>query len=108
MLAVRQILTALPGIKDLYVSSSFQITEIEYDESEITEEKIKAALAETGYLEEMAFPEEIGSNSEPESAKPYFRHTAVFPQTGNAISFSQDIPDVVRPLWPCPGLDSNQ
>ena len=105
VLAVQQLLQPLPGIKDLYVSSSFQIVEIEYDESEITEDKIQAALAESGYLEEMAIPQEFGGSPTPENGRPFFRHTAVFAQTGSAISFGQDVPEVKRPLWPCPGMN---
>ena len=103
--AVHNLLHDLPGIQDLYASSNFHILEIDYDESEITEEKMQTVLAEAGYSEEMTVPEEIGSRPAHENSKPFFRHTAVFTQTGNAISFGQNVPEVERPLWPCPGVD---
>lgn len=103
VVAVHQLLRSLSGIEDVYASSSFQVVEIEYDESEISEEKIRVALADAGYLEEMAIPAEFASPAG-ENGKPFFRHTAVFAQTGNAISFGQDVPEMQRPLWPCPGI----
>lgn len=106
VLAVKQLLRDLPGVDDLYASSSFQIVEINFDEREITEEKLQQVLAEAGYFEDTAVPEEIGSSPSHENGKPFFRHTAVFSQTGNAISFGQDLPEVKRPLWPCPGINS--
>lgn len=103
--AVHTLLHDFPGIQDLYASSNFHILEVEYDTSEITEEEIREALADAGYLEGITIPEEIGSTPAHESAQPFFRHTAVFTQTGNAISFGQEVPEVERPLWPCPGVD---
>ena len=105
VLAVHQLLHDLPGIHDVYASSNFHMVEIEYDEAEINEEKIEAALAESGYLEEMVIPAEIGTMTTQENSKPFFRHTAVFNQTGQTIGFGQDVPNVERPLWPCPGID---
>lgn len=108
VLAVKQLLHDLPGIDDLYASSSFQIVEINFDEREVSEEKLKQVLAEAGYFEDTAVPEEIGSSPAHENGKPFFRHTAVFSQTGSAISFGQDMPEVQRPLWPCPGINSDR
>lgn len=108
VLEVRQLLNSLPGIENVYASSSFQIVEVTFDESKVDKETIQSTLAEVGYLEELPIPVEIGSSPAYENGKPFFRHTAVFAQTGKAISFTQDVPEVQRPLWPCPGIKSNQ
>ena len=53
VLAVRQLLLALPGVSDVYASSGFQIVEVSFDESQLPQEKIEAVLAEAGYLAEL-------------------------------------------------------
>lgn len=103
VLAVRQLLLALPGVRAVYASSSFHLVEVTFDETQITEAEIERALAEAGYLDELVFPTEASSTPQ-ESGKPFFRHTAAFTQTGKSISFAQEVPDVSRALWPCPGI----
>jgi copper chaperone CopZ len=105
VLAVRQLLLKLPGVADVYASSSFQIVEVEFDEKKLSEEKIQSVLSEAGYMEELPVVMEVGSSPAHENGKPFFRHTAVFNQTGKTISFGQKLPDVGRPLWPCPGIE---
>ncbi|MCP4362159.1 MAG: heavy-metal-associated domain-containing protein [Chloroflexi bacterium] len=105
VLAVRQLLTALPGVADVYASSNFHIVETRYDETELNEETIRATLAEAGYLEALPMPVEVGSAPAQENDRPFFRHTTAFTQTGQAIGFAQNVPDVQRPLWPCPGFE---
>ena len=105
VLAVRQLLLALPGVSDVYASSGFQIVEVSFDESQLPQEKIETVLAEAGYLAELPVAVEFGSSPAFERGKPFFRHTAVFPQTDRTIAFAQDVPEVARPLWPCPGLN---
>ena len=41
VVAVRNLLEALPGIKEIYASSSFHIVEIQYDDKLLSEEEIK-------------------------------------------------------------------
>ncbi|MCA9945138.1 MAG: heavy-metal-associated domain-containing protein [Ardenticatenaceae bacterium] len=108
VLAVRQLLNALPGISQIYASSSFQIVEVEYDEQQVSEGELQDSLAEAGYLEEIMIPAEVGTNAADQDIKPFFRHTAVFNQTRSTISFGQTVPEVERPLWPCPGIKSKQ
>lgn len=105
VLAVRRLLFDLPGVTDVYASSSFQIVEVSFDESQLPPEKIETVLAEAGYLAELPVAVEFGSSPAFEKGKPFFRHTAVFPQTDRTITFAQDVPEMVRPLWPCPGLE---
>jgi copper chaperone CopZ len=108
VLTVRHLLSTLPGVTQIYASSSFQIVEVEYDETQLSEAEIQASLAEAGYLEEMLIPSEISTNAVDQEVKPFFRHTAVFNQTGSTISFGQTVPEVEQPLWPCPGIKSKQ
>jgi copper chaperone CopZ len=105
VLTVRQLLLALPGVVEVYASSSFQIVEVSFDETQVTEEKIRLVLAEAGYMAELPVAVEFGSSQAFEKGKPFFRHTAVFPQTDRTITFAQDVPEMARPLWPCPGLN---
>ena len=104
VLAVRQLLLALPGVKDVYASSSFQLVEITYDETQLSEDEIQSTLADAGYLEELPVPVEIGSSPAHANGKPFFSNTTAFAQTGQEIGFAQNVPDVQRPLWPCPGI----
>lgn len=104
VLEVRRLLLSLPGVNAVYASSSFQTVDVNFEESALTEEDIQAALSKAGYMDELPVVVEFGSPVA-EGGKPFFRHTAVFPQTGQTISFGQDVPNVERPLWPCPGLE---
>ena len=105
VLAVRQLLLALPGVVDVYASSSFQVVDVSFDETQCAEEEIHSILAEAGYLAELPVAVEFGSSQAFENGKPFFRHTAVFPQTDRTITFAQDVPEMARPLWPCPGME---
>jgi len=104
VLAVRQLLQALPGVAQIYASSSFQLVEVQYDEEQLTAEAIESALAAAGYLEELTIPAETGARSEHPDDAPFFRHSTAFPHTGPTIRFGQDVPEVQRALWPCPGM----
>lgn len=102
---VRRLLTALPGVEDVYASSSFRIVEIQYDETISDPESFEQALDEAGYLGEMLMPVELGAIGDRQNGdKPFFRHTAAYQQTGEAISFAQQTPFTGRALWPCPGM----
>lgn len=106
VLTVRQLLSALPGVTQIYASSSFQVVEIEYDEAQLSEGDIQSSLAQSGYLGQFLIPTEIGTSVANQDGEPFFRHTAVFNQTGTTISFGQTVPEVERPLWPCPGISA--
>ncbi len=102
---VRRLLVTLPGVEDVYASSSFRIVEIQYDETISDPESFEQALDEAGYLGEMPMPVEKGAIGDRQNGdKPFFRHTAAYEQTGEAISFAQLTPFAGRPLWPCPGM----
>jgi copper chaperone CopZ len=111
---VRRILMELPGVEDVYASSSFQdvyasssfqLVEVEYDETKLDPEQIEAILEEQGYLGELPVPVERGVLQDQQNGdKPFFRTTAAYKQTGLAVSFAQKVPPAGRPLWPCPGM----
>ncbi len=102
---VRRLVLALPGVDEVYASSSFQVVEVTYDETQLDPEQIKATLEEAGYIGELPIPVEKGALEEQKNGeKPFFRHTAAYAQTGKAVSFAQKVPFLGRPLWPCPGM----
>ena len=104
VLAVRQLLQALPGVAEIYASSGFHTVEVEFDPTQIDAAQIQAALGEAGYLEELTIPAETGNRSDQPADAPFFRHATAFQQTGPTIRFGQDVPEVQRALWPCPGM----
>jgi len=103
VLEIRRILTEIPGVQEVYASSSFQVVEVSFDESSTTEEEITNKLEEAGYLEELMVPVEIGAIQE-DDRKPFFRHTEVYENTREVVSFSQKVVSTGRGLWPCPGM----
>ncbi|HEY53964.1 MAG TPA: heavy-metal-associated domain-containing protein [Caldilineae bacterium] len=103
---VRRILLALPGVEDVYASSSFHVAEITYDPDKTSPEALKTALDGAGYLEPL--PIVIESDvpaTEANGNQVHFRHTAAFEQTGKTVAFGQEVAATTqRPLWPCPGM----
>ena len=108
VIEVRRILLEIPGVDDVYASSAFRVVEVNYDPEKVTQEDILAKLNEAGYAGDMEIPIEKGSASQPSEAesngKVYMRHTAVYEQVKQAVSFGQNVTDSGRPLWPCPGM----
>ena len=106
---VRKLISAIPGVEDIYASSCFHIVEVTYDESKVDAGTIEEKLEEAGYFGEMSFPVEAGTGSTaPNGKKAFFRHTAVLEQVGETVSFAQKAPYKGRPLWPCPGVGAIQ
>lgn len=102
---VRRVLGALPGVAQIYASSSFQLVELEFDPGKTSPEMIRETLQQHGYLEETLAPVEIHKDpSDLEGEQPYFRHTASIQNVKKTISFQQQVVAASRPLWPCPGL----
>jgi len=102
---VRSLLLELPGVNDVYASSSFHIVEVEYDETVLSSEQINSVLDEAGYLGELPVAVEKGALGERENGdKPFFRQSTAYAQTGKSLSFGQQVPFSGRPLWPCPGM----
>lgn len=106
VIEVRRILLQLPGVSEVYASSAFQVVEVTYDESKINDLQLAVKLDEAGYLGEWTVPEEIGAESQAESAgiEPSFRHTAVYETTKKTVAFAHTVGYQGRPLWHCPGM----
>lgn len=98
---VRRMLFSLPGVKDVYASSAFQIVQVEFDEAEITHETLLRVLEEAGYLGQIPLMVESEKAEENGSA---FRNTANYAALSKTVSFAQKTPYRGRPLWNCPGM----
>ena len=102
---VRRILMEMPGVEDVYASSSFRAAEITFDPEKLDEGAIKARLDQAGYIGELPIPTEVPAESAAtgNGRKGFFRHTAAF-ETTNSVSFGQTVNYEGRALWPCPGM----
>jgi copper chaperone CopZ len=102
---VRRLLLEIPGVDNVYASSSFQIVEVKYDGTKLEPEVIINKLEKNGYLGELAIAVERGALEQSKNGnKPFFRQTAAYEQTGLSLGFEQRTPFAGRPLWPCPGM----
>ena len=105
VIEVRQILLALPGIKDVYASSSFGVVQANIDPAQVDETAITAALAAAGYLEEITVPLETGEAAyKQDKSTTFFRHSTAYEQTQHVVTFSQQTLPSGKALWPCPGM----
>lgn len=104
VIEVRRLLLNTPGVEQVYASSSFHIVEVKYDEAKLDPDEIERTLDRAGYMGQLPQPNETGIAATEEGSNTYFRHTAAFEQTGKAVGFTQHVPYVGRPLWPCPGM----
>ena len=104
VMEVRRILLEMPGVKEVYASSAFQIIEVSFDPKKVTGEKIEAKLQESGYLGVMPMLVESGIAVEKKEGDAAFRHTATYETVKKTVSFAQSVQHQGRPLWPCPGL----
>lgn len=105
VIEVRRILLEIPGVNSVYASSAFQVIEISYDPAQVDSSTLMARLEEAGYLEDWNVDAETGSPSPRTDQTTFFRHSNVFQQAGQVLSFSQPVDRVKRGLWPCPGMD---
>ena len=102
---VRRLLLEMPGIDEVYASSSFRVLEVTYDDKKVAEDQIKATLEKAGYLGELPIDTEVNiAASEPSDAPRFFRHTALYEETLKTMGFAQTVSYQGRPLWPCPGM----
>ena len=105
VIEVRQLISKLPGVEDMYASSAFKVVEVIFDEGAITKSEIESVLSEAGYLDELTLPIEAGAAAYlAEDTPSYFRHTEVYETTQDEISFAQNVSYTGRPLWNCPGI----
>ena len=107
VIEVRRLLLALPGVEAVYASSSFRLVEVEYDPAKVKEKEIQATLETAGYLGDLFVAVEPGVATVRQrngDGAGHFRHTSVYEQTRQNVSFTHETGLVHRPLWPCPGL----
>lgn len=107
VIEVRRILLEIPGVEDVYASSGFQVVEVDYDPEKTGAAEINAKLEEAGYTQELSVAVETGEAAYKGSngdSRGFFRHTAVYEQTQEGVSFTQQVSYAGRPLWPCPGM----
>ena len=102
---VRRILFEIPGVEDVYASSSFQAVEISYDPEKVNAEQINKILDAAGYMGELPMPLESGEAAYlSDNGGVYFRHTEMYEHTQQPVSFAQNVNFSGRALWPCPGV----
>lgn len=102
---VRQIIFSLPGVADVYASSSFQLVEVTYDPEKVTPGQIESRLAEAGYTGPLPTPAEPGAAFTRDSDHGgFFRQTEVFEENRQVVGFAQTVKTPGRALWPCPGM----
>jgi copper chaperone CopZ len=105
VMEVRRILLEIPGVKDVYASSAFHVVEVAYDEKKVNDQELQVKLDEAGYLGEWPiFTDSKKVVTAEESKSASMRHTAVYEQIKQTVSFSQNVGYRGRPLWPCPGM----
>ena len=56
VLTVRDLLTSMEGVGDIYASSAFKQVMVQYDPAVVTADTISGALADAGYTEGMDMP----------------------------------------------------
>lgn len=104
---VRRLLLELPGVEDVYASSGFHTVEVTFDPSKLAPDLILTQLQEAGYLGELPTPVEAGAATYLEKGdRSFFRHTTVYENVRQTVSFAQNVNYSGRPLWPCPGMGS--
>ncbi len=102
---VRRILSAIPGVEDIYASSAFRVVQVTYNESQTNDLDIQVKLDNAGYLGEWTILTETGKAVGSGEGKPPFqRHTATYEVLRQTVSFAQNVNYQGRPLWPCPGM----
>ncbi len=105
VLEVRRLMLEMPGVEDVYASSGFRVVEIAYDPAKVAPEALRSKLSEAGYLGDLPVPVEAGAAVYVEKGdRSFFRHTTVYENTQQVVSFAQNVGYSGRPLWPCPGM----
>jgi hypothetical protein len=105
VIEVRRILLGLPGVTDVFASSAFHSVEVTFEPGTGSADQIRTALDAAGYLGELPTQREIAvAVSDLDGGSTAMRHTLVYEQTKQSVSFTQNIAQQGRPLWPCPGM----
>ena len=102
---VRRILFDIPGVDDLYASSSFHQIQVTFDAKKTSEKEIMEKLEQAGYVGELPVEvEDPGAHPANGDEPPFFRHSTSYTQTKHTVGFTQNVAYQGRPLWPCPGM----
>ena len=102
---VRRVLSAVPGVQDIYASSAFHVVQVTYDEGQTNDIDLQVKLDNAGYLGEWSIHTESNmAVNTVEGQQTFFRHTATYEQLKQTVSFAQNVSYQGRPLWPCPGM----
>jgi copper chaperone CopZ len=104
VIEVRRILLEFDGVTEVYASSGFHVVEVEYNSKKTPKKDLVAALEKAGYIGDFDQPLEPSTPANEDVEGAYFRHTEAVEQTGNTISFEQEVRVQRSPLWPCPGM----
>jgi copper chaperone CopZ len=105
VIEVRRILLETPGVEQVFASSAFRVVEVTYDPDRVNDLELAVKLDEAGYLGEWTVLAEKGLPAVSRASDGvFFRHTEVYEQTKQVVSFAQNVSYVGRPLWPCPGM----
>jgi copper chaperone CopZ len=104
VIEVRRILGEIPGVDRIQASSAFHLAEVTFDESQVNEGVIIKRLEQAGYLGELTLPSESGTPAYHTLEKPFFRHSSIYVNSREMVTFTQDVLNSGRPLWHCPGL----
>ncbi len=97
---VRRVLLGLPGVESVYASSAFHVVEINFDPERVSEESLRRALDEAGYLASFRMP--LESPLPATQAAPFFRHSTAHEAV---VAFGQAISREDGPELPMPGMD---
>jgi copper chaperone CopZ len=103
---VRRVLLEIPGVSEVFASSAFHLVDVTFDPAKATEEKIREALEDMGYMNELGTPVESDQAAHliEDKSLTFFRHTEVFENSRDVVGFSQNVSYSGRPLWNCPGF----
>jgi len=104
---VRRIILEMPGVAEVYASSSFRLVEVAFDPEKVDAESIKTRLDEAGYLGDLELPAETGTPAAGRNGridKTHFRRSNTIGAAGNVVGFVQEVSRTGRRLWPCPGM----
>lgn len=97
---VRRALLGVPGVESVYASSAFHVVEVAFDPERVSEETLRQALEEAGYLANLRMP--LESSLPATQAAPFFRHSTAHEAV---VAFGQAISREDGPDLPLPGMD---
>jgi copper chaperone CopZ len=104
VLAVREALSALPGVADAYASAAFQQVVVTYDPGRVSREQIEMALAECGYG--LGQPAPVPAWQFGVDHRPHY--TTAPTVTEGVVRFSVEMSSANGGTLPCPGFEPRE